>query len=304
MRAAKPLRHPPDSGERPRKSAALAAWEAQREAGKQAFDQFLSDTVLDRHKVVYLRTDSAKVTDRRYEKAGISSILLVKTKRFDPEQLAKQVQSISDTWTRFQLRQLLMRGPTPPEWSEFCRLFTQVTRESFRSFLASTPETVAEFLAYYRGRAMSSKKTSWIRTVHQVIGAAEKYVDISKDGSGIYAKGGNRGYYMWKRTVDEEVTFGAEPVLGSQKLSDAKKRLLRENGMALHDEKLWRSGMLLRLPCDTPSGKKLVPAGHYYFGSISNSTYATLKPLAGGDIFDGISLSALLANGLHRVEEL
>ena len=178
-----------------------------------------------------------------------------------------------------------------------------IKSHAFRNFLASTPETAAEFLAYYRGCAMSSKKTSWIRAVHQVIGAADKYVDISKDGSGIYAKGGNRGYLMWKRTVGEVVTFGAESVLGSQKLADAKKRLLNEDGITLYDEKLWRSGMLLRLPLDTQSGKKLVPAGHYYFGSVSNGTQATLKPLAGGDIFDGINVSMLLDNGLQRVEE-
>ena len=296
--------YPPDSGERPRKSAALAAWEAQREAGKQAFDQFLRDTGLDRHKVVYLRTDSAKVTDKRYEKAGISSLLTVKTKRFERTRAEKQAQSVSDTWTRFQLRQFLMRDPQPQEWSEFCRLFVQVTRDSFRDFLASTPETAAEFLAYYRGREMSSKKTSLIRTVHQVIGGPDEYVDISKDGSGIYAKGGNRGYLIWKRTSDDETVFGAEPVRGSQKLVDAKKWLLKREGVTLHDAKLWRSGMLLRLPEDTQSGKKLVPADHYYFGSISNGKQATLKPLIGGDIYDGINLSVLLAKGLQRVEEV
>jgi len=294
--------YPPDSGERPRKSAERAAWETQREAAKDAFDQFLRDTGLDRHKVVYLRTDSAKVTDKRYEKAGISSLLTVRTKRFERTKAEKQVQSVSDTWTRFQLRQFLMRDPKPQEWSEFCRLFVQVTRESFRNFLASTPETAAEFLAYYRGREMSSKKTSWVRTVHQVIGAPDEYVDISKDGSGIYAKGGNRGYLMWKRVSGDETVFGAEPVRGSQKLTDAKNRVLSREGVTLYDTKLWRSGMLLRLPKDTQSGKKLVRADHYYFGSISNGAYATLKPLVGGDIHDGIKVSALLANGLQRVE--
>ena len=136
----------------------------------------------------------------------------------------------------------------------------------------------------------------------QVIGGPDEYVDISKDGSGIYAKGGNRGYLIWKRTSDDETVFGAEPVRGSQKLVDAKKWLLKREGVTLHDEKLWRSGMLLRLPKDTPSGKKLVPAGHYYFGSISNGAYATLKPLVGGDIYDGIKVSTLLANGLQRVD--
>jgi len=129
-------------------------------------------------------------------------------------------------------------------------------------------------------------------------------VDISKDGSGIYAKGGNRGYLMWKRISGDDIAFGAEAVRGSQKLMDAKKRLLSREGVTLYDAKLWRSGMLLRLPKDTPSGKKLVPAGHYYFGSISNGAYATLKPLVGGDIYDGIKVSTLLANGLQRVEEV
>jgi hypothetical protein len=60
--------------------------------------------------------------------------------------------------------------------------------------------------------------------------------------------------------------------------------------------------MLLHLPKDTQSGKKLVPTGYYYFGSISNGAYATLKPLAGGDIYDGISIALLLKQDLRRVE--
>ena len=163
-------------------------------------------------------------------------------------------------------------------------------------------ETAAEFLAYYRGREMPSKRTSLIRTVHQVIGGPDEYVDISKNGSGIHAKGGDRGSLIWKRKSDDETVFGAEPVRGSQKLADAKKWLLKREGVTLHDAKLWRSGMLLRLPKDTQNGKKLVPAGHSYFGSICNGAYATLKPLVGGDIYDGIKVSTLLSNGLERVD--
>ena len=61
--------------------------------------------------------------------------------------------------------------------------------------------------------------------------------------------------------------------------------------------------MLLCLPRDTQSGAKLVPTGYYYFGSVSNGVYATLKPLVVGDVFDGISMNALLAHGLHRVRD-
>ena len=71
-------------------------------------------------------------------------------------------------------------------------------------------------------------------------------------------------------------------------------------GLELLDTRLWQANMILRLPKDTKSGKKTVPAGFYYFSSISNGTYATLKPLAGGDNYDGISIALLLEAGLRR----
>jgi hypothetical protein len=48
----------------------------------------------------------------------------------------------------------------------------------------------------------------------------------------------------------------------------------------------------------------MVPSGFYYFGSISNGAYATIKPVAGGDNFDGISIEFLLGNGLRRHQVL
>ena len=140
-----------------------------------------------------------------------------------------------------------------------------------------------------------------------MIGNADDYVDVSKDGSGIYATGGNRGYLMWKRVeTDGENThqapFGAQPVRSFLRLGDVKRRLLSNKGVELLDKRLWQTEMLLHLPNDTQSGKKTVPSGYYYFGSISNGEYATLKPLSGGDVYDGISVAKLLAEGLHRVD--
>ena len=142
-----------------------------------------------------------------------------------------------------------------------------------------------------------------IKAVHQVIGGTDDYVDISKDDSGIYASGGNRGYLMWKQVAAEgEVSYGAKAVRSFLRHADVKRQLLSKKGVELLDDRPWRTNMLLHLPKDTQSGKKLVPIGYYYFGSISNGTQATLKPLAGGDIFDGISVAMLLAQGLHRVD--
>ena len=142
-----------------------------------------------------------------------------------------------------------------------------------------------------------------IKAVHQVIGGADDYVDISKDGSGIYASGGNRGYLMWKQVAAEgEVSYGAKAVRSFLRLADVKRQLLNQKDVELLDARPWQTDMLLHLPKDTQSGKKLVPTGYYYFGSISNGAYATLKPLAGGDVFDGISVAMLLAQGLHRVD--
>ena len=308
--------HPPDPGDRPRKESERAAWQARKDRAKDAWEEFAKQTGLDRYKRVYLRTDSASVTDRRYEAAGLSTVLLVRVKRFDCAKAEKQAQSITDAWTRFQLREFLKREPQPPQWREFCAAFVQVPRSTLKEFLDRVPETAAEFIDFYRAQAAASRGSSGssqpmrsvIRLVHKIAGNANNYVDISKDGSGIYAEGGNRGYLMWKRTEhsedgSEKVSWGAQPVRGFISLIEAKKRLLDQAGIELIDARLWQSDLLLHLPNDTQSGKKLVPAGYYYFGSISNGTHATLKPLAGGDEFDGISVALLLAQGLRRVPE-
>src|SRR5205823_986181 len=111
---------------------------------------------------------------------------------------------------------------------------------------------------------------------------------------------------MWKRVEAGEnarqVTYGAQPVRSFLRLGDVKQRLLSNKSVELLDKRLWQTEMLLHLPNDVQSGKKIVPSGYYYFGSISNGAYATLKPLAGGDVYDGISVALLLAQGLHRVE--
>jgi CRISPR-associated endonuclease Csn1 len=297
--------YPPDPGDRPRKESARAAWQAQKEAAAKAWDEFIKETGLDRNKRVYLSADSAVVTDRRYEPAGISSVLLHRVKRFDCAKAEKQAQSISDVWTRFQLREFLKQRPTPLQWKEFCATFVQVARPTFKEFLASQPQTADAFVDFYKKQADDTKLQSrtLIKAVHQVIGGADDYVDISKDGSGIYAKGGNSGYLMWKLiAAGGEVSYGAKAVRSFLRLADVKRQLLKQKGVELLDARPWQTDMLLHLPKDTQSGKKLVPTGYYYFGSISNGAYATLKPLAGGDVYDGISVASLLEHGLHRVE--
>ena len=307
--------YPPDPGDRPRKESTRAEWQVRKDDTSKAREEFIKETGLDRHKRVYLRTDSVSVTERRYEAAGISSILLQRVKRFDCAKAEKQAQSISDSWTRFQVREFLKRVPTPIQWKEFCATFVQVSRAELAKFLAKKPQTAEEFIDFYKQQAVDSehssglplKMRSLIQAVHQVIGNAHDYVDVSKDGSGIYATGGNRGYLMWKRVEAEgenvrQVTYGAQPVRSFLRLGDVKRRLLNNKGVELLDKRLWQTEMLLHLTNDTQSGKKVVPSGYYYFGSISNGAYATLKPLAGGDFYEGISVASLLAQGLHRVD--
>ncbi len=306
--------NPPDPGDRPRKESARAEWQARKDRAKEAWEQFQKDTGLDRHKRVCLRTDSAKTTDRRYELAGLSSLLLVRVKRYDHENAEKQIQFLSDAWTRFQLREFLKQNPSPKQWKEFCGTFVQVRREELKQFLSPQPQTAEEFIRFYQQQAEASarrdgaanKIRSIVKTVQKVIGNPHAFVDVSKDGSGIYATSGNRGYFVWRRrTTDgenaEQFVYGTQPVQAFLRLADVKRQLLRQEGMELLDKRLWQTDMLLHLPNDTLSGKKTVPSGYYLFGSISNGTNATLKPMAGGDVYDGIRIDLLLEKGLSRV---
>ena len=301
--------YPADPGDRPRKESALAAWQMRKDNAAKAWEEFIKAVGLDKNKRVYFRTDSASVTDRRYESAGISSVLLHRVKRFDRSKAEKQTQSITDAWIRFQLREFLKRDPAPIQWKEYCTNFVQVSRPAFKDFLIGEPESAEDFVNFYKKQAADPKLKAHtlIKAVHQFIGGASDYVDLSKDGSGIYAKGGNRGYLMWKQVEEAgenagQVSYGAKSVRAFLKLADVKRQLLSKKGVLLLDDKIWRTNMLLHLPSDTQSGKKLVPAGYYYFGSISNGVQATLKPLSGGDIYDGINLASLLAQGLRRME--
>jgi 5-methylcytosine-specific restriction endonuclease McrA len=304
-------KYPPDLGKRPNKEAEGTAWETQRENAKNAWEEFIKQNGLDQHKRVYLRTDSASPTERRYERASISSVLLTRMKRFERSQAEKQAKSISDCWTRFQLREFLKRDPGQAEWQAFCDAVVQVKKKDFARFLERQPNSATEFVEFYREQRSGSSLPKYPRNrvlkVHQVIGNAHDYIDVSKDGSGIYAKGGNRGYLIWKHThpKTDEITWGAKSVRAFLRLADVKRLLLNQPGTELIDreQKLWQTNMLLHLPQATQSGKKLVPAGYYYFGSISNEAFATLKPLAGGDVFDGISVSLLLQHGLSRVSD-
>jgi hypothetical protein len=261
---------------------------------------------MDRFKMVYLRTGAVSPTDLPYERHGIKEVLLARVRRFDRVKAEKEAQAISDAWTRFQLREFLKRNPAQKDWMDFCRTFVQVDRAEFGRFLQTNPETGTKFVEFYRRKADESPRATLTQFVQQVIGDPEEYVDVSKDGTGIYAKGGNNGYLMFKEVSQddagtERVRFGAQPVRCFQSVPKVKDDLCRQSGVSLHDSKLWRTNMLLHLPKDTPSGKQLVPSGYYYFGSISNYEYATLKPLTGGDNFEKIKICSLLENGLNRV---
>jgi hypothetical protein len=185
----------------------------------------------------------------------------------------------------------------------------QVERDELRAFLngVNTP-IAADFIQFYQEFDAKFQNRNRIEFVQQVIGSPDGYVDVSKDGSGIYAKGGNQGYLMYRKTTltidgQREVKHGARAVLGHEKIKDARMRLLAEHGIELLDKKLWRTNMLLELPNETKSGASITPAGFYYFGSISNEASMTLKPLAGGDTLPGRMVDALLSAGLRRFEQ-
>jgi CRISPR-associated endonuclease Csn1 len=298
--------NPPYAGKQPRKPSERTAWEQKRKRSDEAWDAFLRQTGLDRHKRVYLRTDEPDPTATPFEKAGLRGVLLAKARRFDPSGAEKQAQSVSDPWLRFQLREFLKRNPGQQEWKDFCGTFVQVTRDQFRQFVATGPQTAAQFVEFYKA-ARNRPKATLVRYVQQVIGDPDEYVDVSKDSTGIYAKGGNSGYLTFTRVLEdkdgkETCSFGAVPVRCFQNQHEARHNLLREPGVSLYDAKLWRTDVLLQLPQEAKIGKQTLPRGYYYFGSISNGRSMTLKPLKGGDNFEGISVTGLLAAGLKRVE--
>ena len=303
--------NPPYAGGRPRKESERAGWEQKRKGTDEAWEAFLKQAGLDRYKTVYLRTDEPDPTATLFERAGLRSVLLARARRFDRARAEKEAQFISDAWIRFQLREFLKRNPGQQEWKDFCNTIVHVTRDEFRTFLArdtatQEPLVASQFVEFYRA-ARSQSGAGVIRHIQQTIGDPKEYVDVSKDGTGIYATGGNSGYLIFKRVLKDdggrdEIDFGALPVQCFQSQREARHELLRQPGVTLYDTKLWRTNMLLQLPQDVTSGRKTVPRGYYYFGSISNARSATLKPLKGGDNFDGISIKALLAAGLKRVE--
>jgi hypothetical protein len=226
------------------------------------------------------------------------------------------LNSISDAWTRFQLRKFLAADPQPQDWKALCGTLVQVTRASYADFLAQEPKTAEDFVAFYRRQEESSRRSdpetgakmrSLITHVQQVIGNADAYVDVSKDGSGIYAKGGNRGYFVWKKTTRDKdgkpvEEFGATAVPGFERYNGMKKRLLADTNVELLDTRLWKTDVVLFLPNETRSaekGKSIVQKGFYKLGSISEGVKVELKPVAGGDVVPG-RIAFLLKAGLRR----
>jgi CRISPR-associated endonuclease Csn1 len=296
--------NPPDPGSQPRQPSARREFEAKKEAWNQSWIAFQKQHGLD--KQVCKRLDPDKVTDRPFSTPSLLSVLLSSIKRFDPETAMKQFKGLTDPWTRFQLRAFVRLQPSQSEWKEFCDSFVQVERDELRAFLdAAESRSAADFIKFYSELGAKFQNRSRIEFVQQVMGAPDGYVDVSKDGSGIYAKGGNQGYLIYKKTTlsadgQTEIKFGARAVLGHERIKDARMRLLAETGVTLLDKKLWRTNMLLELPNEAVSGASTTSAGFYYFGSISNEASMTLKPLAGGDTLPGRMVDALLAAGLRR----
>ena len=161
----------------------------------------------------------------------------------------------------------------------FCDVFCQVKREDFKTFVTGASRSAADFIEFYQSARRSGRGGQPITGVHQLIGEKlEEYVDVSKDRSGQYAKGGNRGYFIYKRKQDQGFVWHATPVRVFQSVQTIKEQLLANSEIEPLWEcepdgkkiwRLWRTNMLFRLPQTVETGKNKVEEGYYFLGSIS-----------------------------------
>ena len=253
--------------------------DAEEKAFKFALDEFAKKHGLDKHLPFYLSKDQEKPTDNPWERKSLSGFLIRNEKRFSSSAALKEACAIIDPWIRIQLRYFYRTNPLPKEWRMFCDVFCQVKREDFKTFVTGASRSAADFIEFYQSARRSGRGGQPITGVHQLIGEKlEEYVDVSKDRSGQYAKGGNRGYFIYKRKQDQGFVWHATPVRVFQSVQTIKEQLLANSEIEPLWEcepdgkkiwRLWRTNMLFRLPQTVETGKNKVEEGYYFLGSIS-----------------------------------
>ena len=132
-----------------------------------------------------------------------------------------------------------------------------------------------------------------------------EYCDLSKDGTGQFAKAGgmggkpsNKGYLISQNKANKQIR--AFPVRFFESEKSVRERL-KQTGWELLDQGIWRNGDLLHLKETATTNSKKVPNGYYTLGSIQANTGVNLNTCLGGDVPKAISLELLWKCELRRV---
>jgi len=144
-----------------------------------------------------------------------------------------------------------------------------------------------------------------IKSAKQTVGKSlEEYCDLSKDMSGIYAKGSNHGYLLGKKDEEKGSKYFAHAIRFDETEIETKTRLQRDGWHLLNYQPWnpWRGGDVLYLPNDvvTPKKRDSIPKGFYFLSSIQNGTGVNLAGCFGDNVPQAIPLGLLCEAGLCR----
>lgn len=309
------LQYPPSTGQKLRQDSAKQAEKKRKDDAKKEWEALIKEHGFTGKKEIALRELADEAEKRPYYLQQLHQIFLIKAKRFSEEALLKEVKSIADPWLRWQLRGFASSHPTSAEWREFCGCLVQVKRDDVQRFLTSGSTSARDWIEFYRQQRESSRRggqgghgyRSIIKHVQMFDGFGSAYVSVSKDGSGIYAKGGNQGYLLYQvskkgEAGKEKTVTHARAVRVFESVHRVRSEVFSIPGVRVPDKKLWANGDLLYVPQDTKSASKTVPRGYYLLGSISGGQYCEIRPMRGGDVLSGISIHALVDGGMTRIQ--
>lgn len=309
------LEYPPSTGENLRQDSAKQTEKKRKDDAKKAWDALIKEHGFTGKKEIAFRELGEEAEKRPYYLQQLRLVFLIKAKRFSEEALLKAVKSITDPWLRWQLRQFVSTHPTSAEWRDFCACLVQVSRHDLHEFVAAGAASARDWIEFYQQQREASRSAnkagggykSIIQYVQMFDGFGSAYVRVSKDGSGIYAKGGNQGYLIYQvgerdKSGQEKTKTRARAVRVFESLHRVYGEVFSIPGVKVLDKKLWGNGDLLFVPADTKSSSKVVPKGYYLLGSISGGQYCEIRPMRGGDVLSGISLHALVDNGTKRLQ--
>jgi 5-methylcytosine-specific restriction endonuclease McrA len=274
-------------------------WDEKQQAFKDALDKFRQEHKLP--KALFLFTWQ---TDRPPKKplALLRVLFERKDRVFSAHILQKRADKIVDQtlgnyfgWFADSLFQIPGGIQQESLWKEFCAVARTVDKQRVAEFVGSNSNLSARQWIDFLKRQSGPGVTQIQRTVGENL---EEYCDLSKDGTGQFVRGGNRGYLICTK-ADRIQAF---PIRFFQ-----SKTLVREwltgNKWELADSQIWRSGDLLRLSKPAGTTKKTVQPNYYFLGSFSNNgKTVNLNVCFGGDVPQGISLKSLWEAGLRREE--